>query len=152
MNKQQAIFSAGCFWGVEEKFRKVDGVLETEVGYTGGEAENPTYHEVCGGGTGHIESIKITFDADVVSYGELIDFFFEIHDPTTINQQGPDIGTQYKSAIFYSNEEQKSEAEKKIKEKTHLFPSPIVTAVEKEQTFYKAEEYHQKYLQKLKER
>jgi methionine-S-sulfoxide reductase len=145
-----AIFAAGCFWNVEEVFDKVEGVVDTEVGYTGGETENPTYAEVCGGNTGHAEAIRVTYDPDRVSYEDLLDTLFETHDPTTLDRQGPDVGRQYRGAIFYMDEEQKESAEKK---KTELensakYKDPIVTEITPAKEFYRAEEYHQKYFSK----
>jgi peptide-methionine (S)-S-oxide reductase len=146
----KATFGAGCFWGVEEVFRKIPGVLHTSVGYTGGKTENPTYEEVCTDKTGHAEVVDIDFDPKLVSYQDLLKIFFENHNPTTLNRQGPDIGTQYRSAVFYHDVEQKSQAEQMIKEldQSGKFSKPIVTEVTPAQKYYPAEEYHQKYLQK----
>jgi peptide-methionine (S)-S-oxide reductase len=145
-----ATFGAGCFWGVEAAFMKTKGVISTTVGYMGGELENPTYEDVCTNKTGHAEVVKIEFDSSIISYDELLDVFWTIHDPTQINQQGPDIGSQYRSVIFYHDEEQKNKAEKsKIQlEGSKQYLKPIATEITKAKTFYKAEEYHQKYLQK----
>ncbi len=145
-----AIFGAGCFWGVEAEFRKLNGVKSTAVGYTGGSLENPTYEEVCSDRTGHAEVVKVEFDPGIISYEELLDLFWKSHDPTTLNRQGPDIGTQYRSVIFYQTEEQKTAAQKSKEklQKSGKFDREIVTAVEPAQTFYKAEEYHQRYLEK----
>ena len=150
MSKEEAIFSAGCFWGVEDAFRLTNGVLETEVGYTGGNVENPTYEMVCAGKTHHAEAVKLTFDTDKISYDDLVRKFFSIHNPTTVNMQGPDIGDQYRSAIFYKNNEQKQIAEKIVVEleKNHAWPDRIVTEIVPFTNFYKAEEYHQKYFLK----
>ncbi|MGM7702661.1 peptide-methionine (S)-S-oxide reductase MsrA [Pseudalkalibacillus sp. Hm43] len=145
-----AIFGAGCFWGVEAFFEQIEGVVSTRVGYSGGLLENPTYEQVKAGNTGHAEVIKIEFDPTVISYIELLNKLFEIHDPTTLNRQGIDIGHQYRSAIFYTDEDQKIEAEGKItalKEQA-VYKLPIVTEVRPASTFYDAEEYHQKYFQK----
>lgn len=146
----KATFGAGCFWGVEEIFRKIPGVTSTSVGYTGGTTENPTYEDVCTDKTGHAEVVDIDFDPNVVSYQTLLKVFFENHNPTTLNQQGPDIGTQYRSAVFYHDEEQKSQAERMKKEldQSGKFRKPIVTEVTAAKKYYPAEQYHQKYLQK----
>ena len=151
MNKQKAILAAGCFWGVEELLREMPGVIETQVGYCGGKsAEEAIYNKVKLGHTGHAEAVQITFDADVLSYENLIRAFFKLHDPTTLNQQGNDKGTQYRSAIFYHNDEQKKVAEEVIAkvEKSKKWPKPIVTQVVPATKFYPAEEYHQDYLKK----
>ncbi|MCF6138356.1 peptide-methionine (S)-S-oxide reductase MsrA [Pseudalkalibacillus berkeleyi] len=145
-----AIFGAGCFWGVEAFFEKLEGITETRVGYTGGFVENPTYEQVKTGTTGHAEAIKIQYDPNVITYSELVDIFFGVHDPTSRNKQGLDIGHQYRSVIFYSDVNQQNVAERKIKEWTEkgTFKLPIVTEIEPATFFYEAEEYHQKYLQK----
>ena len=150
MEIQKAIFAAGCFWGVEANFRKVKGVLSTRVGYIGGKFSNPTYKDVCSHRTGHAEALEVTFDPSKVSYDELLDVFWSIHDPTTLNRQGPDVGTQYRSAIFYLDLEQKEKAEKsKIKiEKSKRFKRPIVTQIIPASEFWEAEEYHQQYVEK----
>ncbi|MFX1325180.1 MAG: peptide-methionine (S)-S-oxide reductase MsrA [Promethearchaeota archaeon] len=150
MEIQKAIFAAGCFWGVEANFRKVEGVISTRVGYTGGHFTEPTYRDVCSHKTGHAEAIEITFDASKVSYDELLDVFWNIHDPTTLNRQGPDIGSQYRSAIFYLNSEQKKKAlESKSKlEASKRFKRPIVTQIVSALEFWEAEEYHQQYVEK----
>ena len=145
---ETAYFAAGCFWGVEEKFRVTDGVIETEVGYMNGSTENPSYEDVCSSRTGHAEAVKVVFDPDIVTYNDLLNLFWSIHDPTTVNKQGADIGDQYRSAVFYVDEEQKEIA---LKTKGHVlenFVGPIVTEVTRADTFYKAEDYHQKYLMK----
>ena len=136
-----ATFAAGCFWGVEAAFRTLPGVLDVIVGYTGGTTENPTYEEVCTGRTGHAEAVRVEYDPEKIMYEELLTFFFTIHDPTTRNRQGPDIGSQYRSAIFFHTPEQEAEARLFIKGK-------IVTEVEPAGPFYKAEEYHQRYHEK----
>ncbi len=150
MATEQATFGAGCFWGVEETFRQTPGVTDTAVGYEGGTLENPTYRDVCTGRTGHAEVVQVTFDPALVSYDTLLDIFWANHDPTTLNRQGPDHGTQYRSAIFYHSPEQQTTAEAS-KEKwsaSGRFRRPIVTEVVPAQSFYLAEEYHQQYLAK----
>lgn len=150
MNQQIATFAAGCFWGVEELVRKIPGVIRTEVGYTGGVTENPKYPEVKTGTTGHAEAIQIHFDSDLVTYESLLEFFFRMHDPTTINQQGEDKGSQYRSAIFYHSDEQRQKAEaiKAEIQKSGKWKKPIVTEITKASQFWSAEDYHQDYLQK----
>ena len=145
-----ATFAAGCFWGIEEAFRKVEGVSETAVGYLGGTMENPTYRDVCSDTTGHAEVVQIQYDPAQVSYGQLLDLFWKIHDPTTLNRQGPDYGTQYRSAVFYHDDEQKAEAEasKAAMDASGHFRRPIVTEITPTSHFYRAEEYHQQYLVK----
>ena len=145
-----AIFAAGCFWGIEKKFDLTKGVTKVEVGYTGGKTQNPTYEQVCYEETGHAEAVRINFDEKIITYKELLNIFWSYHNPTTLNRQGPDIGTQYRSAIFYLSEKQKTEAEesKKIMNET-IFNNKIVTEITKFDVFYLAEEYHQKYLKKL---
>ncbi|OGG47105.1 peptide-methionine (S)-S-oxide reductase [Candidatus Kaiserbacteria bacterium RIFCSPHIGHO2_01_FULL_49_13] len=147
---ETAIFAAGCFWGVEVVFRNTKGVRDVVVGYTGGTKENPTYEQVCGGRTGHAEAVQVTYDPQQTTYRELLKVFFESHDPTTLNQQGPDIGHQYRSAIFYANEEQKRLAEeaKSGRMSERVSSRPIVTEIVPASTFWKAEEYHQQYLVK----
>ena len=149
---EKATFAAGCFWHVEEVFSKTNGVKSTAVGYTGGHTDNPTYEDVCTDKTGHAESIQIEFDPTEISYSDLVKVFFENHNPTTPNRQGPDIGIQYRSAIFCYNAEQEQTA-KEVKEKLNpfaqkTFGSDIVTEIKLTSTFYRAEEYHQKYFQK----
>lgn len=146
----QAIFAAGCFWGVQLAFDNTPGVVSTEAGYVGGSVENPSYRQVSTGQTGHAKAVEVSFDTDKISYPELLDIFFKIHNPTTQNRQGPDIGTQYRSAIFYLTPEQKQQAEAKIAEleRQKTFPAPVVTEIAPAGTFWPAEEYHQKYLQK----
>ncbi len=147
---EQATFGAGCFWGVEDAFMKLPGVVSTAVGYSGGKTENPTYKEVCTDTTGHAEVLHLDFDPNVTNYETLLNFFFKIHDPTTLNRQGPDYGSQYRSVVFYHNEKQKELAEAKKAElnKAGKFTRPIVTQIAPFAKFYRAEEYHQKYFQK----
>jgi len=147
---EKATFGAGCFWGVEELFRKTKGVRKTAVGYMGGTLKSPTYEDVCTNATGHAEVVQIEFDPKVVSYEELLDIFWNNHNPTTMNKQGPDVGTQYRSVIFYHSEKQKeiAESSKKKLEKSGQWKSKIVTEIVKASDFFKAEEYHQKYLMK----
>jgi peptide-methionine (S)-S-oxide reductase len=146
----KATFAAGCFWGVEDAFAQVKGVKSTAVGYIGGTKVNPTYKEVCAGDTGHAEAVELEFDPAEVSYKELLAVFFQSHDPTTLNRQGPDFGTQYRSAIFVHGDEQKAAATeaKEALEKAGIFKKPIVTQIVAKAPFYRAEEYHQKYLEK----
>ena len=147
----KAIFAAGCFWGIEEKFNTTKGVIETEVGYIGGKTSSPTYEDVCSGNTQHAEAVRVYYDKDIISYDSLLDLFFQIHNPTTLNSQGPDFGTQYRSAIFYQDDFQKLSSENKIKELNRSkFDNNIVTTLEYSDDFWIAEEYHQKYLKKKK--
>ena len=148
MKSQTAVFAAGCFWGVEESFRKLKGVLSTRVGYMGGKTKHPTYKEVCAGNTNHAEAIEIKFNQDEISYEKLLEIFLKVHNPTTINRQGFDFGSQYRSAIFYTNEKQKKIAELYKKKMQKNFKEKIVTEIKPESVFYPAEEYHQKYLMK----
>lgn len=144
------ILAGGCFWGVEELLRKQHGVIKTRVGYTGGHTQNPTYKEVCTGQTGHAEAIEVTFDPKKTNYKNIFHFFFSIHNPTTVNQQGNDVGSQYRSAIFYQNLQEQQIAEEVIaavKEK-NFWEKPVVTEVLELDKFYSAEDYHQDYLQK----
>ncbi len=147
---EKATFAAGCFWGVEAVFRQVKGVTSTTVGYTGGSFENPTYQDVCTGRTGHAEAVEVEFDQTQVSYEELLTVFFKNHDPTTLNRQGPDVGTQYRSAVFHHTPEQMMAA-KAMKEKLEtsgLYKHSIVTEITPASKFHRAEEYHQQYLEK----
>jgi peptide-methionine (S)-S-oxide reductase len=146
----KATFAAGCFWGVEDAFRQVKGVRSTTVGYSGGSKKDPTYKEVCTGTTGHAESVQVEYDPNQVSYGELLAVFFKSHDPTTLNRQGPDVGTQYRSAIFYHDAEQEAAAReaKAALEKAGVFKRPIVTQILPASDFYRAEDYHQQYFEK----
>jgi peptide-methionine (S)-S-oxide reductase len=147
---EKATFGAGCFWGVEARFAELSGVLDTAVGYEGGELEHPTYKEVCTDRTGHAEVVDVTFDPSRVSYETLLDAFFSLHDPTQVNRQGPDFGTQYRSVIFTYSEEQTAQARAKIVElnASGSFRTPIATQVVPATIFWKAEEYHQRYLEK----
>ncbi|HKT23646.1 MAG TPA: peptide-methionine (S)-S-oxide reductase MsrA [Terriglobales bacterium] len=147
---ETATFAAGCFWGVEETFRQVPGVVETTVGYLGGHTANPTYKDVCTDETGHAEVVQVTFDPSKVSYDKLLDVFWSAHDPTTLNRQGPDIGTQYRSAIFFhsSEQERRARASKEKMQASGKFRRPVVTEITPASTFYSAEDYHQKYLAK----
>ena len=143
-----AVLALGCFWGPEKKFGKIEGIVETEVGYCGGKMPNVTYKEVCSGQTDHAEVVKLTFDSKKISYEKILEQFFEFHDPTTLNRQGPDIGTQYRSEIFYNNDEQKKISNSVIEKLNKKFNSKIVTKISENKNFTKAEDYHQKYLEK----
>jgi peptide-methionine (S)-S-oxide reductase/peptide methionine sulfoxide reductase msrA/msrB len=145
---QKAIFGAGCFWGPEEKFSKINGIIKTEVGYCGGNKSQTTYEEVCTGQTNHAEVVKIEFDEKIISYEEIVNFFFKMHNPTTLNRQGPNKGTQYRSEIFFNSKEQKKIAEKIKQDFNKKYNGEIVTNISKEQNYCRAEEYHQKYLEK----
>ncbi len=147
---KKATFAAGCFWGVEKIFWQVTGVASSEVGYAGGHTKNPTYEEVCSGSTGHTEAVEITYDPAKVSYQKLLLIFWQYHDPTTVDRQGPDVGSQYRSAVFYHDPEQQKIAleSKKILDDAKILKGPIVTEITAAGPFYKAEEYHQKYLKK----
>lgn len=145
---EKATFAAGCFWGVEAKFRKLDGVISTQVGYTGGHKESPIYEEVCSDLTGHAEAVEITFEPEKISYKQLLGVFWSIHNPTTSDRQGVDVGSQYRSVIFFHNEKQEKLAleSKEELEKSGKFDAPIVTEILPAAKFWRAEEYHQKYL------
>jgi len=147
---ETAIFAAGCFWGVQEYFSRVKGVIKSESGYTGGTKKNPTYEEVCTGKTGHAESVRVIFDPRVVSYERLLQHFWELHDPTSLNKQGNDVGSQYRSAIFYTNPEQEMHARSSLEKlvKSGKYSQKIVTEILPAKEFYTAEEYHQNYLKK----
>jgi len=147
---EKATFAAGCFWGVEAKFRKLDGIVSTEVGYTGGHRKNPTYEDVCSDLTSHAEAVEVTFDPEKISYRQLLEVFWSIHNPTTPNRQGFDVGSQYRSAIFFHNEEQEKLAleSKKELEESGRFDKPIVTEILPASKFWRAEEYHQQYYEK----
>ena len=145
----KAMFGAGCFWGVEYNFNNVEGVNDAISGYSGGKVDNPTYEQVCTNTTDHAEVVLVDYDSDVVTYDKLLQVFWEKHDPTTLNRQGPDIGTQYRSAIFYFDDEQKNSATKSLQERQSTIGSrKIVTEITKASDFWKAEEYHQKYFEK----
>jgi peptide-methionine (S)-S-oxide reductase len=146
----KAVFAAGCFWGVEAAFRRIDGVEGTLVGYTGGHLERPTYEQVCTDTTGHAEAVLVDFDPELVSYGRLLEVFFEIHDPTQRNRQGPDIGSQYRSAIFVLDEEQEAAARafKERLDASGRLPRPVATEIAPAATFWPAEDYHQRYLER----
>jgi len=150
MKTQTAVFGAGCFWGVEAAFRKVDGVVDTAVGYMGGTTEKPTYQDVCSHRTGHAEVVRVRFDPSRVSYDELLEVFWSIHDPTTLNRQGPDVGSQYRSVIFAYTPRQESAARRSLEnnDRSGRFPGPIVTQIERAPRFWKAEEYHQRYFER----
>ena len=147
---EKALFGAGCFWGIEFAFRKVEGVKEAYVGYAGGNTPNPTYQEVCSGQTGHAEVVQVEFNPDKVSYEELLELFWAIHDPTTLNRQGPDVGTQYRSAIYYHSPEQEASIKSAIliMEESRKFKSPIVTEIAPIDRFFMGEDYHQRYFEK----
>lgn len=150
MQTEQATFAAGCFWGVEQRFREVGGVVRTTVGYTGGQTENPTYQQVCSDRTGHAEAVRVEFNPQVVTYAQLLDVFWKTHDPTTPNRQGPDVGSQYRSAIFYHTAAQQAAALASLQAQaaSRRFARPIVTEIVAAEPFYPAEEYHQQYLAK----
>lgn len=148
--EKKATFGAGCFWGVEAAYRQIPGVLSTRVGYLGGTMENPTYRDVCSGRTGHAEVVEVTYDSDRLTYDDMLTVFWDNHNPTTLNRQGPDIGTQYRSAIFYHDDEQKEAAvaSKEERDRSGKYRNPIVTEITPASTFYEAEDYHQQYLEK----
>lgn len=147
---ERATLAAGCFWGVEAAFRQVDGVISTQVGYTGGSIENPTYEQVCSGRTGHAEAVAVEYDPSRVSYEDLLNVFWENHDPTTLNRQGPDVGAQYRSAIFFHSPEQEAAARASMEtlQRSGKYKKSIVTEITAAPQFYRAEEYHQQYLEK----
>ena len=145
---QEATFAGGCFWCIEAALKEVDGVTEAVSGYTGGDTENPSYDEVCSGTTGHAEAVKIKFDPEVVTYSELLEIFFSIHNPTTLNREGPDVGSQYRSAVYYHNDDQKEAAQNYVERLSDEIDDEIVTEIEPIETFYPAEEHHQDYFDK----
>jgi len=147
---KKATFAAGCFWGVEAAFRRVKGILSTQVGYSGGHVANPSYREVCTGKTGHAESVRLEYDPDIISYDELLEVFWDMHDPTSPNRQGPDIGSQYRSVIFYHDEDQRKSAKKSVArlQRSEKYERDIVTEVVPAGEFYPAEDYHQRYYEK----
>jgi len=149
-NLKKATFGAGCFWGVEDAFRKLDGVVDTAAGYAGGDFNKPSYQDVCSGGTGHAEVVEVTYNPEVVSYTDLLDLFWNIHNPTTLNRQGPDVGVQYRSVIFYhdSRQEKLARASKEKLDASGRFQGKIVTEIKPAPTFWRAEEYHQRYIEK----
>ena len=147
---QKALFGAGCFWGVEEHFIKLNGVVSTEVGYSGGNTQNPTYESVCYENTDHVEVLQVQYDEKVISYEKLLEEFWKCHDPTTLDRQGPDVGRQYRSVIYYLNDYQKNISQKSKEKYQTIFQNRIVTEISKADIFYRAEEYHQKYIQKRK--
>ena len=149
---EKAAFGAGCFWGVQAAFKKVKGVIKTTVGYMGGALKNPTYKDVCTNKTGHAEVVEIQFDPSIITYRDLLEVFWDIHDPTQVNRQGPDLGSQYRSVIFYNSQEQKNIAEKFREDiqKSGKFSKPIATEIVEAKEFYKAEDYHQDYFDKNK--
>jgi peptide-methionine (S)-S-oxide reductase len=146
--ERKATFGAGCFWGVEAEFRQIPGVIATTVGYTGGRGERPTYEQVCSHTTGHAEAVLVEFDPAQVSYEELLDAFWRLHDPTQLNRQGPDVGDQYRSAIFFHDDAQREAATRSKAEEQTRHRKDVVTLIEPAQTFYEAEDYHQQYLEK----
>ena len=145
---QKALFGAGCFWGVEEHFRKLNGILKTTVGYSGGKTENPTYESVCYENTDHAEVLQVEFDDEIITYETIVEEFWKCHDPTTVDRQGPDVGRQYRSVIYYLDDFQKKIAQKSMEKHQPSFNNMIVTEITKANTFFRAEEYHQKYIQK----
>lgn len=145
---EKAIFGAGCFWGIEAEFRKVEGVIEAVSGYSGGHTENPSYGAVCSGATGHAEVVEVEYDPSKVSYEELLEVFWKEHDPTQLNRQGPDVGTQYRSVIFFTTPEQEAAAHASKEKAQERFRKPIVTQIVSASEFYRAEEYHQRYFEK----
>ncbi len=148
--EKKATFGAGCFWGVEAAYRQIPGVLSTKVGYVGGTLDNPTYRDVCSGRTGHAEVVEVTYDPERLTYDDLLTVFWDNHNPTTLNRQGPDIGTQYRSAIFYHDDEQQQAAvaSKEERDRSGKFRTPIVTEITPASAFFEAEDYHQQYLEK----
>lgn len=145
---ETATFAAGCFWGVEAGFRQMPGVIDAMSGYTGGHTENPSYRDVCSDTTGHAEAVRVTYDPDRVSYDELLSVFWQLHDPTTSNRQGPDVGSQYRSAIFVHDADQREHAKASLQREQHNYAVPIVTEIVDAPAFYPAEDYHQRYFEK----
>lgn len=152
MTIQRATFAAGCFWGVEADFKQIPGVLTTQVGYTGGKTTNPTYEQVCYTNTGHAEAVDLTFDDSIITYEKLLDAFWDMHDPTTIDRQGPDVGSQYRSAIFTHSTSQEKSAKASLIKREKLIKEKIVTQIVPAKEFYRAEEYHQDYAAKRKKK
>lgn len=150
MKTKKALFGAGCFWGVEAAFRKINGVVDTRVGYAGGDVPRPSYERVCTGTTGHAEVVEVTYNPEVISYPDLLEAFWNMHNPTEVNRQGPDVGDQYRSVIFYYTPEQKQEAEESQRalEESGKYSRPIATVIQPAPEFYEAEEYHQRYFEK----
>ena len=148
MSTQTATFAAGCFWGVEGAFVQVPGVIDVVSGYTGGHTENPTYQQVCSDRTGHAEAVEVTFDPSKVTYNELLDVFWKIHDPTQVNRQGPDVGSQYRSEIFTHSAEQAEQARASLEAEQKKLGTPIATKIESAPKFYRAEDYHQRYFER----
>lgn len=148
MSTEKATFAAGCFWGIEAAFRQVPGVIDAVSGYTGGHMQNPSYRQVCSDQTGHAEAVDVTYDPQRVSYDDLLRIFWQIHDPTTPNRQGPDVGTQYRSAIFVHDADQRERAKASLRQEQQNHSRPIVTEIADATTFYPAEEYHQRYYDK----
>lgn len=150
MSEKTASFAAGCFWGVEARFRELPGVIDAVSGYMGGHTADPTYRQVCTGDTGHAETVQVTYDDERVSYEALLDLFFEMHNPTTLNRQGPDFGSQYRSVAFWHDEQQREAIERKIQQldASGKWPNPVVTQVVEAPEFWRAEEYHQRYFEK----
>lgn len=150
MTQEHATFAAGCFWGVEHTFRKLDGVLDARVGYTGGTKPNPSYRDVCGGNTGHAEAVRVVFDPERISYEDLLEAFWSCHNPTQKNRQGPDVGSQYRSAIFFHSPEQEesARASKDVLDSSGRYVDPIATEISPASDFFEAEEYHQRYIEK----
>lgn len=144
---EETVLGGGCFWCTEAVYQEIAGVVKVDSGYSGGHVKNPTYQQVCTGGTGHAEAVKVTFDPSIISFKEVLEIFFSMHDPTSLNRQGNDIGTQYRSVIFYMNDEQKSVAEQMIRDlnKSGTYKKPVVTAIEKFNEFYPSEDYHKNY-------
>ena len=150
MSQQTATFAAGCFWGVEARFRELEGIVDAACGYMGGHTDEPTYRQVCAGDTGHAEVVQVIYDEEEISFSSLLDAFFEMHNPTTLNRQGADVGKQYRSAVFWHDEYQKEDAEQKKSalNASGRWPDPVVTEITQASEFWRAEEYHQRYFEK----